>query len=497
MFLRKAALVALSLLCATGAWAQTNVKGGGTGVRNPVTVGTLPTAAGKGRLAWVSDGAGPHDCSTGGASPGYTVLCCEGASAWAVCNDDHVFDVRDYGASPSATASDNRAAIQAAIDAAQQNGTVYIPAGTFQIDALLTATTGQHRIVGAGANSTIIQQNTDNVGIIALDVGDNYLADMTLYYANQQTIGQTAAIALDLRGTAWSVIERVFVDGANTGIGVTGTDKFPFSISLRDMKIAAYTNHCMDITPSGTGGISGNVLDNIYCLGRNRAGTPNDTSYAVHLGWWSNGVINQLNIENTKPTSAIWVQASDGIVFNGLHFETLTMEHSFEGFVHLDSGSHVINNMDIWGSTTAAGTVIGAVRAGLAHTKVQVNGLNDENNTINGTKFEPAIWSTAASACVGTCSTCSPCTTCGACDSDQTNCQADGGCTWVYPAETGTEFWFNMVKTDGGFTSLTGTSSSTVPSPMRVTNTGTEEQALSLNLDRKQHLGRNPLHGAL
>jgi len=63
-------------------------------------------------------------------------------------------NVLDFGASPSASASVNRAAIQAAIDAAD---CIYIPQGIYQIDATLVCY-GKKKIVGAGSNSTIIKR---------------------------------------------------------------------------------------------------------------------------------------------------------------------------------------------------------------------------------------------------------------------------------------------------------------------------------------------------
>ena len=68
--------------------------------------------------------------------------------------DGALVNVLDYGASPSASASVNRAAIQSAINAADY---IYIPEGTYEIDATLICY-GKKKIVGAGSDSTIIKR---------------------------------------------------------------------------------------------------------------------------------------------------------------------------------------------------------------------------------------------------------------------------------------------------------------------------------------------------
>ena len=65
-------------------------------------------------------------------------------------------NILDYGASPSASASANRIAIQAAITAGGSNCDVYFPAGTYAVDAQITIANDRVNLIGAGKYATTI-----------------------------------------------------------------------------------------------------------------------------------------------------------------------------------------------------------------------------------------------------------------------------------------------------------------------------------------------------
>ena len=83
-----------------------------------------------------------------------------------------VFNVKDFGASPSASAATNTTAIQNAINAAGQMGEVYIPSGFYEINDTLTATmstdTSSVVVRGAGFGTTVLRQNGTNKGIFQI-----------------------------------------------------------------------------------------------------------------------------------------------------------------------------------------------------------------------------------------------------------------------------------------------------------------------------------------
>lgn len=79
--------------------------------------------------------------------------------------DGAVFNAIDFGASPSAAASVNTAAIQAAIDAAALvNGTVFIPTGTYFCNATINMAR-RVTVMGEGYRSTILSFNHTGAGI--------------------------------------------------------------------------------------------------------------------------------------------------------------------------------------------------------------------------------------------------------------------------------------------------------------------------------------------
>jgi hypothetical protein len=94
------------------------------------------------------------------------------------------FDVRQYGASPSASAATNATAIQNAIDAASSGGgIVFIPSGTFQIAAtlilrpnvtILGAGCGDSSTIGSVGRATVLQPTAAFSGaeVIRADAAD-------------------------------------------------------------------------------------------------------------------------------------------------------------------------------------------------------------------------------------------------------------------------------------------------------------------------------------
>ena len=77
-----------------------------------------------------------------------------------------VYNVREYGASPSASAATNRAAFQAAIDACPAFGTVWIP-----------SVTGGYPIGGSGSELLLVTKNIHLLGEHAAGVNSTYMVN--------------------------------------------------------------------------------------------------------------------------------------------------------------------------------------------------------------------------------------------------------------------------------------------------------------------------------
>ena len=116
-----------------------------------------------------------------------------------------VFNVKDedYGASPSATAAVNTAAIQAAITAAGAvGGVVVFPQGTYE-SGVLSVTAANVTFQGAGLGSTVINFSVLGTGVAGLAIsGDGFEAEgitfqgpgaATVYTATERVVTVTGA----------------------------------------------------------------------------------------------------------------------------------------------------------------------------------------------------------------------------------------------------------------------------------------------------------------
>jgi len=122
-----------------------------------------------------------------------------------------VINILDYGASPSATGSANRVAIQAAIDAAiasTSTRAVYIPRGVFQIDAGVTITSPIH-VFGDGfdiSNETGSVIKTTQTTGVALEFNNaSGSFDDGFILENFMIVGpgNGSAVGFQIEGAVW------------------------------------------------------------------------------------------------------------------------------------------------------------------------------------------------------------------------------------------------------------------------------------------------------
>ena len=212
---------------------------------------------------------------------------------------------------------------------------------------------------------------------------------MTFDYTNAQGILNTDANAIEFFAVSHSVLERLKFHNCNRAFYIPleaaalgDGANWLFSSSIRNVHAQRWSNNVMDLT-AFNGGISGNVLENIYCLGRDDAGVAMNTEEAIILGAWTNGVLNQINVESNKPTEAMFFDTCTGLVFNGVHFEQVEPRSNFGAFMHFAGGNHIINNVDVQLCTISV-AVHGIFRADGANTKLKVTGLHEKDTTDNG-----------------------------------------------------------------------------------------------------------------
>ena len=256
-------------------------------------------------------------------------------------------DAKQFGATGDGT-TDDTAALQSALNyGAGQHVPVFLSDGTYKITSPLSMLGGVNHLHGAGVNKTYIRQASTNTAILQLGYYDKHVTDLTLDYASRQT--QSSANNIEINALSWGVLERLQCLDGYTGImipqkAVEGSANYIASCSLRDIYISRFSYRGLDLR-GYSGGNSGCVMDNIYILPRSASGVSENVDTGAYFGSWTDGVINQLNVEAGNPLYAIQLESCPGLVANSLHFESLTPRQDNGAFVFFNGSSGVINGM--------------------------------------------------------------------------------------------------------------------------------------------------------
>jgi parallel beta-helix repeat protein len=149
------------------------------------------------------------------------VLCLAGThKAAAQTQPPNSLSIVTYGASTGA--SDNTAAIQNCINAAQSQARgVWIPAGTWRVTGSLHAT--GITITGAGMTTAIIyrQQNSSSVVATSLELLRCTVRDLGID-GNGTSRGVNASYGINMKGVGW-LVERVKVSHSDAGMWMSGS----------------------------------------------------------------------------------------------------------------------------------------------------------------------------------------------------------------------------------------------------------------------------------
>jgi hypothetical protein len=265
-------------------------------------------------------------------------------------------NILDYGASPSASASANRIAIQAAITAGGSNCNVYFPAGNYAVDAEITIANDRVNLIGAGkyattitfqptANSTCFKfvraATTSNQGSIcdlAIRSDDNtyvkfamHFVDVSGYKISNVVIGGGVAV-----GNSGFWTDPTY---SSYGIYIQGRDTTSFN------DITVFADKPIVVAPNPNGAIEISIdhfnFNNCYlgatynpCIIFTTGVVATQVSFTGYQAW----VLGEGGF--------YWVDATTPGASNGLSFQNVRYENNRDQstyFIHIDVASGVQN----------------------------------------------------------------------------------------------------------------------------------------------------------
>ena len=246
-------------------------------------------------------------------------------------------NVIDFGASPSASASANVTAFQAAINACIANRqALYIPGGDYHINATLTISGGIH-IYGDRMSGTYLTV-FDGVSCFSISAGVAFvvISDLSIGQAVRYSVTPNSATGILINGTTasqcyWHTYENLFIDGFQTSISCGGLGSSTITnISTAFCKNGIdFFNQCLN-----------NVISNCHLTG----GTTLSDSFGVRVG---DGIINceGLIIADSAIVGfgrGIWVNASVNVY---AHHNIIDFAYSFGIIANSGATTACFNNI--------------------------------------------------------------------------------------------------------------------------------------------------------
>ena len=232
-----------------------------------------------------------------------------------VAVDQSVADVTKFGADSSAV--NNLSSIQRAINSSD---VVYVPSGSFDVNAALVLRTGSS-LRGCGQNSSVINQTSSDVPIISITSSStNYywsISDIRLSYDTQQTTTETSALGIQLAttnvNTYLGVIENVMVSGAYRGVSLPNlTGCTAFLIRMSNVHARQCAQWGFHLEGASSGSRTNLVLNE--CWVENTAGSEISTRKGFYIASTDGFSLNNCGCDHIQDQHALRIDNSNGRV---------------------------------------------------------------------------------------------------------------------------------------------------------------------------------------
>lgn len=260
-------------------------------------------------------------------------------------------NVMDFGAVGDGVTDDTAAINAAATAAFGANKTLWFPGLPFKITAPLDWTGYANVTVrgeGFGATptqpiGTRIIQATDNVPIVRLTARPD-MESIALLYANQQLVGSTGAIGLELNKLSGGAIQRVRVWQANTSAGIPqvgfgDASNFVFNTVIDIESWSASRSH-LDLRNFNGGGTNVKI-PKLYINGGGSAdfSTPGQSAaYAIQGAQWSGYELGAISIDGLAFTTRLVDLFNCHFHIGTIRYEACTCKADNDGWFVLGGG---------------------------------------------------------------------------------------------------------------------------------------------------------------
>ena len=211
-------------------------------------------------------------------------------------------------------------------------GGVYLPdtQGEYVINRPIVLASGQW--IEGDPRRPVIRQAANNTQILRV-TGGACVRHLSLDYTRQQTAAETSSSVIEMTNVSQgSIFEHLSIRRGARGI-YNVPPGYTFSTAFSDLDISGFAISGFDV--ANNGGITGNVLSNVY-VHNNYNGSPTTSTHApVIIGGWDDGVIQQLNIEWSIAPRAMTINQAWNLTINGMHIEALSPTGDYNGVIEL------------------------------------------------------------------------------------------------------------------------------------------------------------------